>query len=154
VKCLKEEERELLLLIAAAHEPVDYDDLARVGVTHASPLHALLSRDLIALDPETMRYRLSIPSLEGALFQKTPLDEMQRIHGLWMESLKNEASSHTQKFHHALFLKDKALVTEGALSVAEFYRAPGDRSTALRLIQETLELIDDPIATSRLLRLK
>ncbi|HKY62329.1 MAG TPA: sigma 54-interacting transcriptional regulator [bacterium] len=161
---LSADEKTLLLCFAAAQEPVELENLIELrpklglregGKPLKSLLQPLIERGLLEKRPgENRRYRLSLPSFASALLKSVPLDDLEKIHQAWAETLAKAKDPHPQKIHHALFLKNAKGLDPQVREQCEIYGEAGEVSRALELIEEALPMIQGKAERSRLLRLK
>jgi transcriptional regulator with GAF, ATPase, and Fis domain len=151
-------EKEILLFLAAAGEPVGLESLASAARVSAqdlkSTLHRLVSRELVKHEVSHHRYSLSTPALGDALLKSVEDARKQSIHRAWLNTLKGEDEAHPQKIHHALALKEGGLIQAGARRLAESLLKQGKLHEALLLVDSSLPLLTDPVETSRFLRIK
>jgi len=147
---LPEPEKKTLAFIAAADRPV-----APELIPHPESLSRLTERQLLRLDPGTGAYAPALPLLSEVMKEILPSDETLEIHRRWLEILK-EASP--QRLHHALALKDAAIVAAIARPVSDLLWAQERKKESLKLIGRAIDVLrgeeNARVETARLLKEK
>jgi Nif-specific regulatory protein len=151
---LETPQREILIWIALAHEPVDRALFSQVTKDPLLPQHlaALSERGLVSQDGG--RYRLALDSFESPLLKLLHADETKKRHRAWLAALDQRPEGDLQKIHHALRLKEEAAVRTGILEATQELIRRGRKSEALAWMDEALGVLKGADDRSRLWRAK
>jgi len=154
---LDREDREILLALAAAGEPVQVAQLRLLFQNWKELLARLASleeRDLLRQSGPEGEASLAQPALEPALLRRVSAKELREIHSRWRGTLPLDPIFDAQRLRHALALEDAPEIARLALSAVESLVRTGRRETALELAGRSQKFLQDPAELSRLLRAK
>ncbi len=161
VSALPPDETGVLQILAAAHEPVGFEELVLAAERDAMDvvlaLDRLVSKGLIATDSASGRSRLGVAGLEDVVLGGMEPGEKDLRHRAWWKVLAHEREDSSQKLHHALALEEGAYAASASPTVLEKLRGERRYNEALALADRSIPVVraqKDPIQLSKLLRMK
>ena len=148
ILALPEPEKETLAFIAAADRPV-----APELIPHQESLSRLIERRLLRFDPGTGAYAPALPLLSEVMKEILPPGETLEIHHRWLEILKEVSP---QRLHHALALKDAAVIGAIARPVSDLLWAQERKKESVNLVGRAIDVLrgdeEFRVETARLLK--